>query len=144
VGSSQTISTDDRQAVVDLVHRYFWLIDHGLAHRTAECFTETAKLTFGSLAPKPGTIHGAAIGAAMVARSKQTEVTTRHVVSNIALAAIDSSTVQVYSLLTLFRSADASRDTYPVSVADIEDIVVRDAGTWRIQDRTISPIFNRA
>ena len=137
------ISADDRQAIVDLIHRYFWLVDHGLADQTAACFTATAKLTFGPGAPKPGTIEGSAIGAAMVARSKQIEVTTRHVVSNIALAVIDGSRVRAYSLLTLFRSADASRDTYPASVADVDDIVVRDADTWRIQERTISPIFNR-
>jgi hypothetical protein len=137
------ISADDRQAIVDLIHRYFWLVDHGLADQTAECFTATAKLTFGPGAPNPGTIEGAAIGAAMVHRSKQSNITTRHVVSNVALAAIDDSRVQAHSLLTLFRSVDASRDTYPASVADIDDVVVRDADTWRIQDRTISPIFNR-
>lgn len=51
--------------------------------------------------------------------------------------------IAVSSLLTLFRSEDDGRDSYPVSVADIEDVLVREDDGWRIRTRTILPVFNR-
>jgi hypothetical protein len=137
------VTNDNRQAIIDIIHRYFWLVDHGRADETAAYFSQTARLTFGPGAPKPGTIEGKSIAAAMIARAKQIEVTTRHVISNITLTTLGDDKVQAYSLLTLFRSEDARRDTYPASIADVDDIFVRMGNSWRIQDRTISPIFNR-
>ncbi len=133
----------DQECIVEVIHRYFWLVDHGRADEVAQLFTPTGRLTFGERAPKPGTIEGASIGAAMLARSKQTNVTTRHVVSNIILTALDAASVEASFLLTLFPSEDARLDTYPASVADIDDLFVRDRDYWRIQRRTIAPIFNR-
>jgi len=79
----------------------------------------------------------------MLARSKQTNVTTRHVLSNIALSPRSAGQVDAYSLLTLFRSEDESRDTHPASVADVEELLVQIDGRWRVQERLILPIFNR-
>jgi SnoaL-like domain len=136
------LSVDDRLAIMELIHEFFWLVDHGRAGETAGLFTSTARLTFGPGAPRPGTIEGAAIAAAMAARGKQAEVTTRHVLSNIRLTPRPDGSVKACSLLTLFRSDSAARDSYPASVADIEEIFVRDAGGWFIQERTILPVFS--
>ena len=138
------VSIDDRLTITDLIHRFYWLVDHDQAEQTAELFTKTARLTFGPGAPKPGTIEGADIAAAMAARGRQTEVTTRHVLSNISLTARPDGSVAASSLLTLFRSESASRDSSPASIADIEEIFVRIAGEWFIQDRTVLPIFVRS
>ena len=138
------IAFEDRISIIDIIHVYFWLVDHGRADEVSLYFAETGRLTFGPGAPKPGTLEGAAIAVAMVARSKQSEVTTRHALSNIALTATSDTTIEAYSLLTLYRSGDATRDTYPASVADIEDIFVRTDKGWRILERRILPVFNRA
>jgi hypothetical protein len=126
------------------LHRYFWLVDHGRAAETVELFSPTARLTFGPGAPKPGSLCGAEIGAAMQARQKQTHVNTRHVISNVVMAARQAGLVEVTSLLTLFKSEHDSRDSYPASIADINDVFVLQQGAWLIQERTILPVFSRA
>ena len=136
-----SISVDDRLAIIDVIHKFFWLVDHGRAGETADLFTKTARLTFAPGAPKPGTIQGPDIPAAMAARAEQVEVTTRHALSNIRLIPNADGSVSACSLLTLFRSESATRDSYPASIADIEEIFVRGDGGWYIQERTIVPIF---
>lgn len=138
------LAFEDRLAAVDLVDRFFWLVDTGRASETAQLFCSDGSLTFGPGSPKPGTVSGADLAPAMVAREAQTHVTTRHVITHPNVAANADGSITVNSLLTLFRSEDAGRDTYPTSVADIEDILVREGGEWRIKARTISPVFNRA
>lgn len=136
-------NVEDRQLIIDVLHRFFWLVDHGRADETADLFTEDATLTFGPGSPKPGTIEGAAIRPAMAARAAQTAVTTRHVLSNVALNPGEDGSVAVYSLLTLFRAEDSSLDITPASVADIDEIYIREGTAWKIRSRVISPIFNR-
>jgi|GEM_PF-2048364 len=140
----QGMSLADRQAAVDLVYRIFWLIDHGRAAETAALFLPDGTLTFGPGAPKPGTIAGHAIAAAMAARQAQANVTTRHVLGNPSVTANADGSLSVSTLLTLFRSEDSGRDSYPASVADIDDVVVRSDAGWRIKARLITPIFNRS
>lgn len=132
-----------RFAVTDVVHRFFQLVDDGRAAETAGLFTSDATLTFGPGAPKPGTIGGADIPIAMAARQAQTSVTTRHVLSNLAVSARPDGTLTVRSLLTLYRSDGEGRDSYPASVADVEDVLVQVDDGWRIRARTVTPVFNR-
>jgi hypothetical protein len=134
----------DRFAIADIIHRFYWLIDHGRAADTAALFAKAARLTFGPGAPKPGTISGQDIALAVVARGEQTGITTRHVLSNILLTQRPDGSVTAYSLLTLFRTESATRDSYPASIADIDEVYVRDAGTWLIRERTVTPIFSRS
>ena len=143
MATTEDVTVSDRQQIFDIILRYFWLVDHGRADETGAFFADDAQLTFGPGAPKPGTIEGAAIPIAMRARAKQTEVTTRHVLSNIILTVRDANTVEANALLTLFRSNDEHRGTVPASVADIEDIYVRSGESWKIHRRRILPVFNR-
>lgn len=137
------VAIEDQLAIRDLVYRFYRLVDEGRADETAALFTATARLTFGPGSPKPGTIEGDQIPPAMAARATQTHVTTRHVLSNIQLEARADGSVAGYSLLTLYRSENETRDSYPASIADIHELFVRDDGEWRIQARDILPIFNR-
>ena len=136
------VNLEDRQAIADVIHRYFWLVDVGRADEAAALFVADGKLIFAEGSPKPGTISGADIATAMAARARQVEVTTRHAVSNIQYSANADGSVSTYCLLTLYRSDDASRDTHPASVADIQDRFVLEAGEWRISEREITPVFN--
>jgi len=135
------LTLDERQAISDVLHRFYWLVDQGRAAEVADLFTADASITFGPGAPKPGTISGAEIRPAMAARQAQANVTTRHVLSNIAMERQADGSVSVYSLLTLFRSDDGTRSPAPSVVADVNETVVRDAGEWRIARRLISPVF---
>ncbi|MFW2829661.1 nuclear transport factor 2 family protein [Sphingomonas sp. ID0503] len=139
-----TLSLEDRIAATDVVDRFFWLVDNGRAAETAALFASDGSLTFGPGSPKPGTVSGADLVPAMAARQAQTHVTTRHVVTHPHVEAGEDGSITIHSLLTLYRSEDEGRDTYPTSVADILDVLVQEAGAWRIKTRTISPIFNRA
>ena len=143
MATTEDVTVSDRQQIFDIILRYFWLVDHGRADETASFFAEDAQLTFGPGAPKPGTIEGAAIPIAMRARAKQTEVTTRHILTNIVLTVRDADTVDAYALVTLFRSNDAHRGTVPALVADIEDVFVRCGDSWQILRRRILPVFSR-
>jgi hypothetical protein len=59
------LTIEDRLDLAELALRGFWLIDQGRAGEAAALFAEDANLTFGPGAPRPGTISGAAIAAAM-------------------------------------------------------------------------------
>lgn len=136
------ISVEDRLAITDGVHRFFFLVDSGNASQTADLFTEDATLTFGPGSPSPGTIEGSAIAAAMQAREAQKSAFTRHAVANLTFKeAADGAAVRY--LLTLYRSDDATRGTLPAFVADVEETWTRRDGDWRIAARTILPAFAR-
>lgn len=135
------LTLDERQAITDLLNRFYWLVDQGRAAEVADLFTADAIITFGPGAPKPGTVSGADIRPSMVARQAMTNVTTRHLLSNIMMEKKADGSVAVYSLLTLFRSEDEVRSPPPRTVADVDEIVVYDQGEWRIARRLITPIF---
>lgn len=135
------LTLDERQAIADLLYRFYWLVDQGRAAEVADLFTADATITFGPGAPAPGTISGADIRPSMVARQAMTHVTTRHLLSNIAMEKNADGSVAVTSLLTLFRSDDETRSPTPRTVADVEETVVRDQGAWRIARRLITPVF---
>jgi uncharacterized protein (TIGR02246 family) len=137
------LSLEDRLAITDVVHRFFWLVDHGRAAEAGALFTADAKLIMGPGSPSPGTVEGPAIAAMFTARQTQTHVTTRHVISNISLAAHADGTVASSCILTFYRSDDETRDTRVTIVADIDETYVRVDGGWRIASRTVTPIFKR-
>ncbi|MGD9665674.1 MAG: nuclear transport factor 2 family protein [Novosphingobium sp.] len=136
------ITTEDYLAISRVVYRSFWLVDQGRAAESAALFTSDASLTFGEGAPKPGTLTGGEIPAMMQARQGQTQVTSRHALSNVLVDLREDGGVDVYSMLTLFRSEDPSPKADVASVADITDVMVRDGGEWKIAKRLVQPVFN--
>ena len=137
-----TLTTEDRFAIQDLIHRFYRLVDMGRAGETAALFTPTARITFGPGSPKPGTIEGDAIPASMAAREALASVTTRHALSNVAMSLNDDGVVDAYSLLTLYRR-DGADAPMVNTIADVQENIVRFRGAWRIQERVISPVFTR-
>lgn len=135
------LSPQDQLDLTALVNRSFWLIDQGRAAETAALFTADASLTFGPGAPRPGTISGAAIGAAMQARQAEAGVTSRHVLSNMMAGGEGEGRATVRSLLTLYRTPDGDVSPIVRSVADVVDDCVRDGRDWKIASRQILPVF---
>jgi hypothetical protein len=136
------LSLDDRAAITDAIHRFYRLVDTGQASHTAALFTADASLTFGPGSPHPGTITGAAIGQAMIAREAQTTAFTRHIVSNIAFAPAAGAVATSY-LLTLYRSDDHTRSSLPAFIADVAETWTSAGGHWQMSMRTITPAFMR-
>jgi hypothetical protein len=137
------ISAEDRLAITDAVHRFFALVDGGKAASTADIFTADASLTFGPGSPNPGTIEGAEIGAAMVAREAQVNAFTRHCISNLQFVRGPNGTVQVSYIMILFRSDDATRSSIPSFVADAAEEWVASEGVWRLASRIVTPTFSK-
>jgi hypothetical protein len=137
------VSTEDRFSVTDLINKFYHLIDTGRAGETAPIFAADATLEFGPGSPKPGTIRGGEISVAMRDRERMTDVTTRHVVSNIALQSDGDRRLSAHYLLTLFRADARPRTTVPAFVADVDETWVRGEDEWKISGRLITPIFSR-
>jgi hypothetical protein len=119
------------------------LVDHGRAIECVALFAPNARMIFGPGSPKPGTLDGLeAIRAFLAARQAMTNVTTRHLATNFRLEWDGGSEARLESLLTVFRSDDATRQPVISVVCDIQEIFVRDeAGKWRIQERVTKPVF---
>lgn len=140
-----SVSIADRHAITDLMHRFYRLVDHGRAAEIAGLFTADARMVMGAGTPKPMVVEGDAIRAWAIDRGAMTQVTTRHVVSNMALEARGDGSVAVSSLVTLFRAdGDVPRTTPASLVADIDEVFVRAGDGWRIHERIVTPIFTRA
>lgn len=132
-----------RRSITDAIHQYFWLADVGRADEIPALFAPEATLTFGPGAPRPGTIAGQEIVDVFKARAAQSEVTTRHVVSNLLIGAKEDGSVTSHCILTLYRSDTPDCDSYPFMVADIDDCFVNTGGNWLLQSREITPVFSR-
>lgn len=136
------LSTEDRLAIQSLLYRAFWLVDNGRAAEVAELFAHDAAWTFGPGTPKPGTVSGDEIGQFLIARQAQTQVTTRHVLSNVLIEPIDGGAASARSLLTLFRTDGGEPVAQVASVADIVDRLERRDGEWKIVNRLVAPVFH--
>lgn len=137
------LSPDDRFNIIDFIHRFYELVDTGRAAETALMFVGEATLTFGAGSPKPGTLFGEEIAAAMQDRQRLTQTTTRHAISNIILKPETGERVRIRYLMTLFRSDDGPRTSLPAFVADVEELVIRDLTDLKILARTVTPIFSK-
>jgi hypothetical protein len=137
------LSAEDRFSLLDLIHQFYRLVDGGRASETAVLFSANGSLTFGVGSPKPGTISGAEIALAMRDRERLTDVTARHVISNVVFAQESDGKFSAHYLMTLFRADAGPRTTVPAFVADIDEIFARTEDGFRIFTRIITPVFSR-
>jgi hypothetical protein len=137
------LSAEDRFSLLDLIHQFYRLVDSGRASETAVLFSADGSLTFAVGSPKPGTIRGAEIALAMRDRERLTDVTTRHVISNVVFAQESDGKISAHYLMTLFRADTGPRTTVPAFVADIDEIFMRTDDGFRIFSRTVTPVFSR-
>jgi hypothetical protein len=133
-----------RLAVTDGIHRFYDLVDGGRASAAASVFHGDASWTFGPGTPKPGTIAGDEITAAMQARENLKSAFTRHIISNILFDRITASEADVRYQMILFRSDDETRVALPSLVADVSENWVGDEAGFRIMSRTVLPTFAKA
>ena len=130
-------------ALSDLSAQFGHYVDQGRATDCAVLFSDNARLVFAQGSPKPGTLVGIeAIRGFLAGRQALTHVTTRHLATNFRLQSLSENEAQLDSLLTVFRSDDASREPVVSVVCDIrERFVLTEAGDWLIAERTTTPVF---
>ena len=119
------------------------LVDQGRAIECVDLFAPDAQLIFAAGSPKPGTLNGLeAIRAFLTSRQAMTHVTTRHLATNFRMDWDGGAEARLGSLLTVFRSENATRQPIISVVCDIEEIFARDqAGRWQIRERLTRPVF---
>ncbi|CAO5157469.1 Ketosteroid isomerase-like protein [Frankia sp. AiPs1] len=124
-----TLSTDDRIAIADLIHRYGHLIDAGDLAGIVDLFT--ADVTYDVSDFGYGTLVGvAAIRAAALAVGEANPV--GHHVTNLVLDEQPGGEVHARS-----KGIGVHADGTTVSVTH-DDVVVRDDHGWRISHRKIT------
>lgn len=139
--SAPTLGLETHQAIQEVIHRYFGLVDAGRFLEVSALFSANASLTFGPGTPKPGTLTGEEIVAFLEARARQADVVTRHVISNIRLIQHVDGSVSSNSVLTLYRSSSVT-PLIPGLIADVEDKFVQYDGRWLIEERAFLPVFH--
>ena len=140
------VSPVDAFAISALSAEFGYLVDHGRATECEALFAQDARLIYVPGSPKAGALEGLeAIRNFLTARQAQTQVTTRHVASNFRAVRLESGTVELWSLLTVFRSDDESRQPSIGTVADVCERFRREPdGSWKIVERTTTPIFMKS
>ena len=128
-------------ALIAATVKTFWLIDNGHAAEVAAFFAEDGSLTFGPGAPRPGTISGPDIAAAMQARQDDGAAVSRHVLTNFVVEPLEDGRVVVRSLMTLFRTATGDFSPQVRTVADLVDTFESRPDSWKIVERPILPVF---
>ena len=128
-----------RQAIEQLVAEHAWLIDHGQADRVAALFTEDARL----LGIGPDKVGQAAIQAWAAERAAMTGRRSRHVQSNLRLAAASAVECRGTVVLTLYRhDGPGKAEPAPFMVAEYDDIYRKGPDdTWRFAERRLSVLF---
>ncbi len=128
-----------RQAIEQLVAEHAWLIDHGQAERIASLYTDDARM----LGLGPDKVGRPAIQAWAAERAAMTGRRSRHVQSNLRLAAVSPDECRGTLLLTVYRHDGAGRaEPVPFAVAEYDDIYGRGPdGVWRFAERRLTILF---
>ena len=134
----------DRIRIEDTIKEFFWLIDSGKADAGYSLLAADAVLEYGPGSPVPGVLSGDALRKQLEQRAAQTHVTSRHIVGNFRFQPIAEGKVHVRWVMTVYRSETASRDSYPVFVADVDETMVDVDGGWRTSRRKMTPVFAKA
>lgn len=130
---SELPGTDVVVAVQQLLARYTHFVDRGPWHKISSLFTADAEFVVRN---QP-IVGRDAIHEFYRARS-ETELTSRHVVTNVLVDAASVTEAEVISTITLYREIGG---TTPVLVGDYHDVVRLDDGVWRFARRRLEITF---
>lgn len=133
-----SMASEHRAQIEALLAAWAHCIDSGRATDAIGLFTQDAEQTLASSTSKGQD----AIRAGLERRQALTGRTTRHLVSNLLLQALDGGQrLRGRWVLTLFRSDSAQRPATIQLVADVEDEYAQVDGNWRVARRTLTPVF---
>lgn len=125
-------STRDRDEIVDLVHRYSYLVDRRSYDELAELFTEDCVVDYGPGIGPPA--HGRAAFRSMFGVGNGFAATSHHN-ANVLVHFEGEDRASVHaSVYAWHRRADG---TTPRVWGGYDDVVVRTTGGWRFSERRL-------
>lgn len=120
-------------ALQRLCTEFCWLVDHGLADKTAHLFADDVRYE----AQGTASTGIDALMLRMQARAARRDYTSRHIASSFRFHVLGDGDVSGHSVLVVFRDT-----AVPAVVADVHDRFRRlGDGTWRIAKRRIVPVM---
>jgi SnoaL-like domain len=128
------IGNSPRSEIEQLIAESFHRVDSGKASTGVELVTDNFTLVLPNM-----TIEREQYVAIMAKRERAT-YTTRHCFSNLRFGAETDTLVEVEFPVTVHRLNEDEADT-AISVADFADRWVSSEGTWRLQSRSVTPVF---
>lgn len=130
-----------RASIEALMAHHSWLLDHGDATKLPDLYVEDGRL----IGIGPDIIGRDALLDWAKNRKKIAGLVTRHVNTNLNLIKVDDSCVESTSTVTLYRqTGEAARVACPVIVGDYFDIIIKQDGAWRFQERRVGVAFTAA
>lgn len=137
--SKVVIDAQIRHEIERLVYEHAWMIDNHRSEGLAELYTEDGRL-YGIEPERKGR---AALQAYGRDRAKRTDITARHVVTNLRLTPMDDGRISGEMFIILLRHVGPGIGTAdPCALADAHDIYVKDRdGKWKIAERRLQLTF---
>jgi SnoaL-like domain len=133
---SGTISTEDAQAIEDLIYRGAWLTDHGRADELPATLAPDG--TVHGLGPEP--LDHAAFTEWAKRRAANTARRTRHLIGNVQLTAIANGQVRGTSVVVIW-AVEGSAAPQVGFIGSWEDVFIRTAeGRWLTLERRLVSI----
>jgi ketosteroid isomerase-like protein len=126
----------DKDEIVDLVHRYSYLVDHKVHDEIAELFTEDCVVDYGIAPP----LHGRDAVQAMFG-SGAGFVATSHHNANVLVTFEDDDRAVV--LTSLYAWHLTSSDSTPRVWGYYHDVAVRTGDGWRLAERVLRVAGNQ-
>lgn len=120
------------------IQRFYLLVDHGHYEDAASLFIEGGELVFGPGSPKPGTLKGSAIEAALVARRTNGHPVGRHVSSNLLIEPAAEG-FDARSVLVIYR-LDEKDVASLFLLADVAQSWIEKEGKWKMVRMEILPV----
>jgi len=125
-----------RVACLDVVGRFFELVDDGRADEAASLLTPDVELTVNGRL-----LRGAEVRAMLSDRAADTARRTAHVASPIVFRRTSADEARLSSHLQHYVLGGERTAAAPDSLARIDDVFRRDdTGTWRLARRTLTTI----
>lgn len=133
---------EDRQAIMDLIHRFFWALDEGTPDNLKDLFLDSATYELCNAANQ--TIERKLSNKELVgyladfgSEEKRVEYRTRHFESNTILNAVDRDTVEAKTAVLVTIQYSSYETPIPDYTATIQSTVKRDGRVWKIKSMVI-------
>ena len=137
--STGKMTGEDYWAIARLMSEFCWKVDHGQGAEMGELFTADARV----VTPRFNLGNRDEIVAWFTARSKNTELLTRHSWAAPRFEMQSASRIKVTSVATtILGKTPAPAAGAQIMIGDALDIVEKEAdGQWRFSERVLDVVF---
>lgn len=147
LNSDPTGADPSTRAAIDrlnIEHAHF--LDHGLAHRVPELYTETGRLLgLASVGIGEDCRGRDELSRWATQRAAKRDLITRHVCTNLRVETDADGSVRSSCYVTVYRAPHPDLESGAVVaqlIAEYQDYCVEvEPGVWRFEERRIAPVF---